>query len=260
MNGALFAAYRVVANFYNMTRCERTSHGVVSQFFMLIYMTYFFTLQILSFFLIGSFYVSIKLFFVDYFKQLTDSPSFAYNNVAIYTFFNGANGTTIGFSTLFSFTYAALLMFTIFISTAAPIDRAIVYFRVIASVFSVLTILSIIGIATFLTQTGFYPPVKQYIVDEQKWVDLDEPAHFSLLTLSGVVMLSIYIVPVFLRPKDFFFNMSQYFFGLFSYFMLLPVFINVMQVYAMSNLHDISWGNRPSVNAGTNALSADDKK
>ena len=28
----------------------------------------------------------------------------------------------------------------------------------------------------------------------------------------------------------------------------------------MCNLHDISWGNRPSVSAGTNALSSDTKK
>ena len=41
---------------------------------------------------------------------------------------------------------------------------------------------------------------------------------------------------------------------------LLPIFINVMQVYSMSNLHDISWGNRPSVTAGTNMLSNDAKK
>ena len=174
----------------------------------------------------------------------------------MYNFFNGG-GDTIGFSTLFSFVYAGLLMFTIFISIASPIDRAIVYFRVVASIFSVMTILSVLGISTFLAQTGFYPPVKQYDVDTKQWHDLPEPPHFSLLTLSGVVMLSIYIVPIFLRPKDFFFNMPQYFFGLMSYFLLLPVFINVMQVYAMSNLHDISWGNRPSVNSGTNALSAD---
>lgn len=68
----------------------------------------------------------------------------------MYNFFNGGNDT-IGFATIFSFIYAALIMFTIFISIAVPIDRAIVYFRVVASFFSVLTILSIIGIATFLT-------------------------------------------------------------------------------------------------------------
>ena len=27
---------------------------------------------------------------------------------------------------------------------------------------------------------------------------------------------------------------------------MMPTFINVMQVYAMCNLHDISWGNRPN--------------
>ena len=33
-----------------------------------------------------------------------------------------------------------------------------------------------------------------------------------------------------------------------------------MQVYSMCNLHDISWGNRPSVTVGTNVISADVKK
>ena len=142
-----------------MTRCEGTEHGVIRQFGMLIYMIYFLTLQILSFFLIGSFYVSIKLFFVDYFKQLTVTSSYALTNPAIYKFFNGTSGV-IGFEQLFSLTYAALLMFTIFISIATPIDRAIGYFRVVVTVFSVLTIASLIGIGTYLTQTGFYPPVK----------------------------------------------------------------------------------------------------
>jgi cellulose synthase/poly-beta-1,6-N-acetylglucosamine synthase-like glycosyltransferase len=30
------------------------------------------------------------------------------------------------------------------------------------------------------------------------------------------------------------------------YILMLPTFVNIMQIYSMSNLHDISWGNRPS--------------
>ena len=44
---------------------------------------------------------------------------------------------------------------------------------------------------------------------------------------------------------------------------MLPTFINVMQIYGMCNLHDISWGNRPTVAAGqsgTNAFSENAKK
>jgi len=73
-------------------------------------------------------------------------------------------------------------------------------------------------------------------------------------------MLSVYVIPMVLRPLDFLFNMHRYLIGLTSYLLLLPTFVNVMQVYSMSNLHDISWGNRPSVTAGTNILSCDAKK
>ena len=31
--------------------------------------------------------------------------------------------------------------------------------------------------------------------------------------------------------------------------------MNVLQIYSICNLHDVSWGNRPSVNQGTNMLS-----
>ena len=121
-------------------------------------------------------------------------------------FFN--RNDDIGFSSVFSFVYVSLLMFTILISIAAPIDGAIPYFRVVAGIFSVLTIISVVGIASFLTETGFLPPVKEYDPETQQWTDLTEPPHFCLLTLSGVVMLAIYFVPILLRPKDFFFNIG----------------------------------------------------
>jgi hypothetical protein len=57
-----------------------------------------------------------------------------------------------------------LLVGTLIVSLAAPIDKAIPYFRLIAGVFSSFTIFSLIGIATFLAETGFYPPEKEYDV------------------------------------------------------------------------------------------------
>jgi cellulose synthase/poly-beta-1,6-N-acetylglucosamine synthase-like glycosyltransferase len=59
-------------------------------------------------------------------------------------------------------------------------------------------------------------------------------------------MLSVYLVPVILRPLDFIYNLFSYVSGFLSYFFMMPIFLNVMQVYSMSNLHDISWGNRPT--------------
>lgn len=68
-------------------------------------------------------------------------------------------------------------------------------------------------------------------------------------------MLAIYAVPFLLRPIDFLENFKGYTVGLVSYLILIPMFTNIFSIYAMSNLHDISWGNRPNTSAsGTNAV------
>lgn len=84
--------------------------------------------------------------------------------------------------------------------------------------------------------------------------------NFSYLVLAGVIMLSIYIVPMVMRPMDFLGNLGGYTVGLFSYILLIPMFVNVFSIYSFSNLHDVSWGNRPTTTGtGTEAFSANVK-
>jgi len=150
----------------------------------------------------------------------------------------------LNFSIFFTYIYIIFLVITCLVSLAVPIDKAMCYFYLIASILSCLTLFSLIGITVFLIQTG----VK------------DSDNNLNIVTISGIVMLSLYLLPMILRPIDFLFNIKQYLLGLFSYIVMLPVFINIMQVYSMSNLHDISWGNRPTVSAGTDMHSINEKK
>lgn len=60
------------------------------------------------------------------------------------------------------------------------------------------------------------------------WYNVGDEHHFSVLTLCGVIMLAIFLLPMLMRPLDFIENFPQYFFGLFSYLLLLPTFINVI--------------------------------
>ena len=76
-------------------------------------------------------------------------------------------------------------------------------------------------------------------------------------------MFTVFIMPMLLRPVDFLNNVQGYVVGVLTYILLLPTFTNIMQIYAMCNLHDISWGNRPTVAAGssgTNAFAENEKK
>jgi len=75
--------------------------------------------------------------------------------------------------------------------------------------------------------------------------------NFSKMNAAGTVMLTVYVIPMLMRPKDFLYNFRGYFVGLITYLCLLPMFVNIMQVYGFCNLHDLSWGNRPTAAGGT---------
>ena len=142
------------------------------------------------------------------------------------------------------------------LSLALPLDRAKPCFIISTTLFGLITIMSIVGMIFYLTAAGFYP--QHMIRNEETY--LWEPQgdyHFSYLVLAGVIMLLIYLVPMILRPIDFLENFKGYLVGLIAYLLLIPMFTNIFTIYSMCNLHDISWGNRPTTGStGTEAFSS----
>ena len=172
--------------------------------------------------------------------------------------------------------YLSLIFISTFASISLSIDRAMSYFIAVAWIMGFLTLTTLFGITFFLSSQGFYPNVaeKTCVVNAKTgekvcdWNDVPGEYYFSLLTLAGFLMLSMYIMPFIMRPLDYLANFKNYTFGFISYMLMMPVFTNVFQIYAMCNLHDVSWGNRPTstgqeaftANKKTQAQSAEDYK
>lgn len=134
----------------------------------------------------------------------------------------------------------------IIISLTTTVDRGVAIFTFLMTLFGTLLVLTMSGIIFYLADQGFYPEVMEYRPNEwPHWKGTGEH-NFSLLVLSGVIMCCVFLIPIILRPLDFLSNVRNYIVGLFSYLFMMPTFINIMQIYAMCNLHDISWGNRPA--------------
>ena len=72
-------------------------------------------------------------------------------------------------------------------------------------------------------------------------------------------MFLVLIAPMYMRPKDFIHNLSKYLYGFVIWFVMLPCYINIFSIYAFSNIHDISWGNRPAA-ADTEQMASNAKK
>lgn len=93
----------------------------------------------------------------------------------------------------------------------------------------------------------YNPNAKKYIPTGQYY--------FNWLYLAAAIMLGVYAIPFVFRPLDCLQNLRSYVLGFLSYFLMLPMFLEVFPIYAICNLHDVSWGNRPA-SIGTEAFSS----
>ena len=243
MNGALFGTFSVISNTANMVSCGRNDHPWYRQLLMVLFMIYMITLFLLQFLTVGAMFVTVVIFFDQFFKILFVESG---NNQTLTDIYE--NGILRKF--LFGL-YLGVIFLSTFVSISLPIDRAMSYFRAVATILGFLMLSSIFGITYFLANRGFNPPVTICLFDEANpgeicsYVDTGD-TYFSLLCLAGIFMLTIYVLPCVLRPIDFITNFQKYTVGFIAYMVMMPVFTNVFQIYAMCNLHDVSWGNRPA--------------
>ena len=147
-----------------------------------------------------------------------------------------------------------LLAMCLILSLALPLDRAKPCFIIATTLFGFITFTAILGMVCYLAAAGFYPEHQIFDPYTYVWTAMGD-YHFSWLVLAGVIMLAIYTIPFLLRPIDFLENFKGYVVGLLAYLILIPMFSNIFSIYSMCNLHDISWGNRPTTSTGTEAFS-----
>jgi hypothetical protein len=82
------------------------------------------------------------------------------------------------------------------------------------------------------------------------YFDEDTFASFGVIFLLAIIAL--YIVPMFLHLKTL--KIVDFLKGIVYLIFMTPTYINIMAVYAVSNIHDVSWGSRP-VGTISNAIS-----
>ena len=211
---------------------------------MALFMTYTSTLFLLQFFIVGAMFASIYVFYNEIFASVFEG------SWALAEVFGDGTATEI-----FAYIYVFLLVLCLIIALALPLKQARPCLMVTTVLFGLMTLSCIFGMCFYLANTGFFPEEKVFDKATWQWNGVGV-YYFSPLVLAGVIMLSVYLVPMVMRPIDFLENLASYLVGFLSYLCLIPMFTNVFQIYAMSNLHDISWGNRPSTGSGTEAFSA----
>ena len=205
---------------------------------MPVYMFAYISQYILGFCIVGVTFVAVDALI----KGLFDRWLGSYSRYAKETFF---------------YFYFGMISFTILVMIAQPIDRAICKIRFFSTVSAIVMNITFLSVSYLLVTQGWRTPVRTCVQDPDNpnsdecvmVANLDGETYFSWIRLAGVVSLIFYVLPFFMRPLDFLFNFKKYCVGFLCYMLLLPVFTFMFQIYAICNLHDVSWGNRPTSNS-----------
>jgi len=232
-----------------MISCSN-QHPCYRQLLMILYMLYMISSFALAFVIVGATFSTIMIFY-----------NYALHTIFLYQsdakWLINLNKTSFVREFLFA-TYLTCLVLVLIVSLTLPVDKGIGYFRVAVVILSIMSLLTVTGIVYFATQSPWYLQEEIWDPATETWVPYpyDNPNYtFNYLLLAAIIMLSTYLLPIILRPVDFVRNITSYTFGLISYLLMIPMYLNVLSIYAISNLHDVSWGNRPT-GTGTEAFTA----
>lgn len=144
MNGSLFAATRVLANMLAMIGCGRKSKQPIYRrcgvFFLMLY---YLLNQAWTFLIVGSFYLAVKVFTQDWFKSLTNAGSIFHGVSKAYDAYFAAGGPFVTYIAIF---WGGLCVVALVVSLAAPLDKAMPYFKITAALFSIVNTSAYIGI------------------------------------------------------------------------------------------------------------------
>jgi len=149
MNGAIFGTFKVILNSANMVSCGRNDHPWYRQILLCLFMIYLVTLFLLQFLTIGALFVTIMIFYDQFFKGL-----FVGSNQTLTDIYENGILRKVFFSL-----YLGVIFIATFVSISLPIDRAMTYFRLVSFILGFLMLSSIIGITYFLASRGLYPPI-----------------------------------------------------------------------------------------------------
>ncbi|TPX47488.1 chitin synthase [Synchytrium endobioticum] len=223
LNGSFFAGVHAIMHWYQIFR---SGHSWGRQFFLLIQMLYNVIQLVYSWFSLGNTYLIFYFLTADIVSNPQEGQPNPFGP-------NHLVGQWLFLVLRYLYMGAIILVFISSLGNR-PQGSKIVY------VFAFFLFAIIMGFMLYMAAFTIYLTVPK---SNEEWRNVtnlivDRPS-FRDLVLSVTMTYGIYFVSsfIFFEPWHMFTSFLQYLF-------LLPSFINILMVYAFSNLHDVSWGTK----------------
>ncbi|EOR03651.1 hypothetical protein E3P92_02229 [Wallemia ichthyophaga] len=227
LNGSFAASVYAIANFF---RLYRSSHGIVRMFFLHVQLIFNTINLMFSWFSISCLWLTFSIVITLLSKQGTgDTPIYSFGTPVVTYWFNRS------FQWIWAF--IVICQFVLALGNKPKAERT--FYNISFFVFGILG-LYLIYSAIFLTVKAF---INMKVEGTNAWERLAYvlESENSVLIAALAATFGIYFLAsfLFLDPWHMFTSFPQY-------LLMAPSFINVLNVYAFCNLHDVSWGTKGS--------------
>ncbi|TIB12944.1 hypothetical protein E3P92_02430 [Wallemia ichthyophaga] len=231
LNGSFFAAIHSVTHFYNI---YRSGHTVLRQFWLHVEMIYQLVNLVFSWFAIGNYFIV--------FRVLSSSMLQAESKLK-------------ALNVILEFLYIALLALSFLQAMGnRPQGNSSKWGYLAAFIGFALITSYMIAVAFYLAVTGIQNVINSHNGSITAG-DLFSDQVFITIVISITATYGLYLISSIL-----FFEPWHMLTSFFQYLMIAPSYINVLNVYAFCNTHDISWGTKGDTHVATDLGVAGDKK
>ncbi|KIW89623.1 chitin synthase 2 [Cladophialophora bantiana CBS 173.52] len=214
LNGSFFAAVYAVAHVYQLWR---SNHSAIRKFMFLIEFTYQTINMLFAWFAIGNFFLVFRLLTAS-----LGSPGPL-----------GKAGTVLG--VIFEFIYLGTLLYCFILSMGNRPQGSKKSYLAMVIFWSILMI--------WLTFASIYLTVRS-IQTEVAQKDFSFSTIFNNSTFFGLIVSLASTYLLWFVASFLFFDPWHMFTCFIQYIVLTPTYINVLNIYAFCNTHDITWGTK----------------
>ena len=214
LNGSFFAAVYAVAHVYQLWR---SGHSAIRKFMFLIEFSYQTINMLFAWFAIGNFFLVFKLLTTS---LGTPGPL-------------GSAGTVLG--VIFEFIYLGTLLYCFILSMGNRPQGSKKSYLAMVVFWSILMI--------WLTFASVFLTVKS-IQTEIKVKNFTFSTIFNNSTFFGLIVSLASTYVLWFVASFLFFDPWHMFTCFLQYIVLTPTYINVLNIYAFCNTHDITWGTK----------------
>lgn len=230
LNGSFFAAVHSIAHFHFI---YRSSHSVMRLFWLHIELVYQIISNFFAWFALGNYYIA----FIVLSKSLEYSVKLAPGESPYDEFGNRKTNKIFEYINIpLQYTYLALLLLCFLLSLGNRPAGSKWGYTISMIGFALITVYMIFA-AVWLTVAG----INQVTQNGSSVGDLVKDTTFRNIVLSLLATYGLYVVASILA-----FDIRHMVTSFFQYLLLAPSYINVLNVYAFSNVHDVSWGTKGS--------------